>query len=55
MPIVVDEVVISVEVDSRAPAAPAGSASAPGSDDRQSLVAECVDRVLEILAQREER
>ncbi len=58
MPIVVDEVVISVEVEDR----PAGDtrastpASSPStSEDKQALVAECVERVLEILAQREER
>jgi hypothetical protein len=58
MPIFVDEVVISVEVEDR----PAGDSrsSAPGAspsttEDKQALVAECVERVLEILAQREER
>lgn len=58
MPIFVDEVVISVEVEDR----PAGDArsSAPGAaafiaEDKQALVAECVERVLEILAQKEER
>ncbi len=55
MPIVVDEVVISVEVEER-PAAGARPAAAPsGTEDKQALVAECVERVLEILAQREER
>jgi hypothetical protein len=58
MPIFVDEVVISVEVVDR----PAGEARSPApasapsaSEDKQALVAECVERVLEILAQREER
>ena len=59
MPIVVDEVVISVEVESR----PTGAArtSGPGAtasssaEDKQALVAECVERVLDVLAQREER
>ncbi len=52
MPIIIDEVVISVEVDNReaggdnSPAAPVG--------DRQALVEECVARVLEILRDREE-
>lgn len=52
MPIVVDEVVISVEVADRPgerPGAPANPV-----EDRQALVAECVERLLEILAQREE-
>lgn len=58
MPIVVDEVVISVEVEDH----PAGGAPSPAlpspasiTEDRQVLVAECVERVLELLAQREER
>lgn len=58
MSILVDEVVISVEVEDR----PAGNArssapAAPAStlEDKQALVAECVERVLEILAQKEER
>lgn len=58
MPIVVDEVIISVEVEDR-PAGDAGSPARPSSgaapEDKQALVAECVERVLEILAQREER
>jgi len=58
MPIFVDEVVISVEVEDR-PAvsahSPASASSAPTAEDNQALVAECVERVLEILAQREER
>jgi len=58
MPIFVDEVVISVEVedspaaDARSPGASSASSTA---EDKQALVAECVERVLEILAQREER
>ncbi|WP_437971290.1 DUF5908 family protein [Sorangium sp. So ce260] len=53
MPIVVDEVVITVEVggDSAAGAGPAPGAA----QDAQEIVRECVERVLEILAQREER
>ncbi|HWM41424.1 MAG TPA: DUF5908 family protein [Burkholderiales bacterium] len=56
MPLIVDEIVISVEVT----AAPAGGAArAPGAgasgEERQALLAECVERVLEILERREER
>lgn len=53
MPIIVDEVVISVEVGNEASG---GASRAPSpTDDRQAIVAECVERVLEILQQREER
>ena len=51
MPIVVDEVVITVEVSSAA----GGGAAAPAPvDDKQALIAECVERVLEILRERQE-
>ncbi len=56
MPLVVDEVVISVEV--AAPAAGGGATAAsspPSPEERQALVNECVERVLEILRQKEER
>lgn len=53
MPIIVEEVVISVEVGNQAAG---GSASPPApADDKQALVAECVERVLDILREREER
>lgn len=53
MPIVIDEVVISVEVSNHA----SGGASTPPSatEDKQTIVQECVERVLEILAQKAER
>ena len=58
MPIFVDEVVISVEVENR-PTESSGASASPSapstSEDRQTLVAECVERVLEIFAQRQER
>ena len=55
MPIIVDEVVISVEVGNRE-AGGDGSpvAGAPPAADRQALVEECVARVLEILRDRQE-
>ena len=53
MPIIVDEVVISVEVSNQASG---GAASAPpATEDKQAVVAECVERVLEILSEKEER
>jgi hypothetical protein len=53
MPIIVDEVVIAVDVSNQASG---GAASAPpAADEKQAIVAECVERVLEILSEREER
>ncbi|MBQ0930061.1 hypothetical protein KAK07_22450 [Ideonella sp. 4Y16] len=53
MPIMIDEVVIAVEATS--PSAEGGSPAAGDSGaQRQSLVAECVERVLEVLRQRQE-
>jgi hypothetical protein len=53
MPVIIDEVVISVEVTSHSSGG-AGSASV-ASDDMQAIVNECVERVLEILQQKGER
>jgi Family of unknown function (DUF5908) len=52
MPIIVDEVVISVAVGNAA----AGGAATPPSalSEKQAVVAECVERVLDILAQKAE-
>ena len=58
MPIFVDEVVISVEAENAgggARASSAGAGGGGGGDDKQALIAECVERVLEVLAQRQER
>lgn len=53
MPIIIDEVVISVEV---ANAAAGGAGKAPSkTEDKQTVVAECVERVLAILRERKER
>lgn len=52
MPIIVDEVVISVEVTNQK----SGDASQGSPDiDQQSLIAECAERVLDILSRRGER
>jgi len=53
MPVVVDEVVITVEVTNLA----AGGATTPppAVEDRRQLVAECVEKVLDILEQKKER
>jgi hypothetical protein len=55
MPLVVDEVVISVEVAAPAAGGSAADSSPPSPEERQALVNECVERVLEILRQKEER
>jgi hypothetical protein len=58
MPIIVDEVVISVEVGGGAVAGGSrGGApgAAMGPEEKAVLVAECVERVLDVLARREER
>ncbi|MBS0357139.1 MAG: hypothetical protein JSR83_24910 [Proteobacteria bacterium] len=52
MPIIIDEVVISVEVGN---ADSGGAASPPPAQlDKQALIAECVAQVLEILRQQQE-
>jgi hypothetical protein len=53
MPVIIDEVIISVEVTNQA----SGGATSPGDQttSRQEIVAECVERVLEILSRRGER
>ena len=53
MPVIVDEVIISVEVSN---AASSGAASTPSvTEEKQIIVSECVERVLDILEQKEER
>ena len=55
MPIIVDEVVISVEVgNSEAGGSAATGSGVASANDKQALVEECVARVLEILREREE-
>lgn len=56
MPVIVDEIVISVEVTNQEAGGAAGpAAGAPAPQDRQALLAECVERVLDVLRRREER
>jgi len=52
MPILIDEIVIKVEVSN----AEGGGTSTPpaAAQDKQALVAECVERVLDILRQQKE-
>lgn len=53
MPVIIDEVVISIDVSNQS----SGGAStpAPAQTERQTLVSECVERVLDILRERGER
>ncbi len=53
MPVIVDEVVISVEVSNQASGG--STTPAPAAEDKQTMIAECVERILEILRQRQER
>ena len=53
MPIIVDEVILSVEVSNQAAG---GAAAAPaGPQDNQALLQECEEPVLEILREKDER
>lgn len=53
MPVIIDEVIISVEVSNQAAG---GANTAPSAtEDKQTIVAECVERVLDILRQKQER
>jgi hypothetical protein len=53
MPVIVDEVVISVEVTNQMSG---GASSAPSAtEDKQAIINECVERVLDILQQKAER
>jgi hypothetical protein len=53
MPLIVDEVVISVEVTNQASGG--STTPLPPLQDKQTIIAECVERVLDILREREER
>jgi hypothetical protein len=52
MPVIVDEVVISVEVSD---GKKDDTVSTSGSEENHTIVSECVERVLDILAQKAER
>ena len=53
MPVIVEEVVISVEVTNQGSGGTTSASSSP--EERQAIVNECVERVLEILKQKNER
>ena len=54
MPVIVDEIVISVEVTNQE-AGGAAPGAAPEPAERHALVSECVERVLDVLRRKEER
>lgn len=54
MPVIVDEIVISVEVTNEQAAGTAPAATGEP-QDRHQLVSECVERVLDVLRRKEER
>jgi len=53
MPIIIDEVVISVEVTNEKRSAAAENSASVG--EKQAIINECVERVLDILRQKNER
>lgn len=54
MPIIINEIEVSVDVTgTNAAAAPAGTP--PAGLNKEEIVRECVERVMEILAQKKER
>jgi len=55
MPVIVDEIVISVEVTNAAAGGAPPAAGAVPAEERQALLNECVERVLDILRRKEER
>jgi hypothetical protein len=57
MPVIIDEVLIHVSVENAppAPGATAGpGAAATPAEDRQALIAECAERVLDLLRRQKE-
>jgi len=53
MPVIVDEVVISVEVNNQSTVETA--AGTQSNNEKQLIISECVEQVLEILEQKKER
>ena len=55
MPVVIDEIVVQLDVrNAEGGGAGTPAAPAPAADDRQALIAECVERVLEVLRRKQE-
>lgn len=54
MPVIVDEIVISVEVGTQDEGSPAPAAGGTA-EAHHALISECVERVLDVLSQKDER
>jgi hypothetical protein len=55
MPVIIDEVVISIETGNQATDSPTRIGGQSAGEEKQQIVDECVEQVLEILQQKEER
>lgn len=55
MPVIIEEVVISVDVTNDSGNGAARATATVNVDDQQRMIAECVERVMQILQQKEER
>ena len=57
MPVIINELVIRATVNDPAASSPApgSSSSSRNNDDRESIIAQCVEQVLEILEKKKER
>ena len=55
MPVIIDEVVISIETGNQAPDSRTRISGQSTAEEKQQIVNECVEQVLEILQQKEER
>lgn len=55
MPVIVDEVVVSIETGSQTPDSRRTTGGQSTAEEKQQIINECVEQVLEILQQKEER
>lgn len=56
MPVIINELIIRATVnDNAAATSPGGSSPSQNSNDRESIIAQCVEQVLEILEKKKER
>ncbi len=55
MPVEIRELVIRAEVDTRQNQSPQSGQGSENTSDREQLIRDCVDQVMEIIRQKEER